>query len=148
MTMGLKIKIPLSALVVLLCAAGALAAQDPQIQAPPADKPDASTAAPAPSPRPMRVRIGGNVAATMITHQVQPKYPDEAKHNHVAGTIVLRTVVSLDGHVQQLQFLSGPPELMRSAMDAVRQWRYKPMKLNGKVVEFETTISVVYTLSD
>jgi TonB family protein len=138
--MGLKIKIPLSALVVLLCAAGALAAQDPQIQA--------STAAPAPSPRPMRVRIGGNVAATMITHQVQPKYPDEAKHNHVAGTIVLRTVVSLDGHVQQLQFLSGPPELMRSAMDAVRQWRYKPMKLNGKVVEFETTISVVYTLSD
>ena len=84
----------------------------------------------------------------MLTHQVQPKYPQEAKENHVAGTIVLHAVIGLDGHVQQLQFVSGPPELMRSAMDAVRQWRYKPMKLNGKVVEFDTTISVVYTLFD
>jgi len=145
--MGLNVAIPFSVLAVLLCAAGALSAQDAQTPAPPADKPDTSAAAPASSPQPTRVRIGGNVAAAMITHQVQPKYPQGAKQNLIAGTIVLRAVVGMDGHVQQLQFVSGPPELMRSAMDAVRQWRYKPLKLNGKVVEFDTTISVVYTLS-
>jgi TonB family protein len=145
--MGLKIAISFSVLAVFLCAAGALSAQDAQNPAPPANRPDAPAAAESPRPRPTRVRIGGNIAATMITHQVQPKYPEEAKQNRVAGTIVLQAVVGLDGHVQQLQFVSGPPELMRSAMDAVRQWHYKPMKLNGKVVEFETKISVVYTLS-
>src|SRR5277367_2387451 len=106
-----KIAIVSSALVMVLWTGGALGAQDMQTPVPPADKPDASAAAPAPSPRPTRVRIGGNVAATMITHQVQPKYPQEAKQNLIAGTIVLRAVVGLDGHVQQLQFVSGPPEL-------------------------------------
>ena len=83
-----------------------------------------------------------------MTHQVQPKHPKSAKENHVSGTIVLDAVNSMGGTVQKLQYISGPAELMRSAMDAVRQWRYKPMKLQGKPVEFETKISVVYTLMD
>ncbi len=61
---------------------------------------------------------------------------------------MLDAVIAVDGRVQQLQYISGPPELMRSAMDAVRHWRYRPMKLEGKPVEFETKISVVYTLMD
>jgi TonB family protein len=77
---------------------------------------------------------------------VQPKYPEEAKQNHITGTVVLHAVIALDGRVQELQFVSGPPELVRSAMDAVRQWRYKPTKLQGKPVEVDTTVSVVYTL--
>lgn len=130
----------------LLCIGFSLRAQESP--SPPADKQDASSAAATPGTIPTRVRIGGNVAAAMLTHQVQPKYPKSAKENHVSGTIVLDAVVTVDGSVQKLQYISGPPELMRSAMDAVRQWRYRPMKLQGKPVEFETKISVVYTLMD
>jgi TonB family protein len=132
--------------LVLLCDAGALRAQDSQTPAPPADNSAAPAATPAAAPRPLRVRIGGNVARAQLTHMVQPKYPEEAKQNHITGTVVLHAVIALDGRVQELQFVSGPPELMRSAMDAVRQWRYKPTKLQGKPVEVDTTVSVVYTL--
>ena len=130
----------------LLCIGFSLRAQESP--SPPADKQDASGAAASPLTQPTRVRIGGNVAAKMITHQVQPKYPETAKENHISGTVVLDAVIAVDGNVKQLQYISGPPELMRSAMDAVRYWRYRPMKLQGKPVEFETKISVVYTLMD
>jgi protein TonB len=145
--MKIKTALATSIFTFLLCAGVTLRAQDSPAPAQPPENPEAPDAAPASSPRPTRVRIGGNIAATMITHRVRPKYPDEAKQNHISGTIVLHAVVGLDGHVQQLQFVSGPPELMRSAMDAVRQWRYKPLKLNRKVVEFDTMISVAYRLS-
>ena len=101
----------------------------------------------APSSHPTRVRIGGNVQMAKMIHQVQPKYPKEAKQNHITGTIVLHAVIAKDGTIQELQFVSGPPELMRSAMDAVKKWRYKPTELEGRPVEVDTTISVVYTLS-
>lgn len=143
-----KTAIATSIFAFLLCTVVTLRAQDSPASAPPAENPDASGTAPTPSTLPTRVRIGGNVAAAMLTHQVQPKYPKSAKENHVSGTIVLDAVISMGGTVQKLQYISGPAELMRSAMDAVRQWRYKPMKLQGKPVEFETKISVVYTLMD
>lgn len=145
--MRLRIAIAISAVLVMLCAGGPLRAQDAPTPAPPADKPDAA-ATPAPKPIATRIRIGGNVAAAQMTHQVQPKYPKEAKQKHISGTVILHAVIARDGHVQELQYISGPPLLMRSAMDAVRQWRYKPTKLQGEPVEVDTTISIVYTLSD
>ena len=76
----------------LLCIGFSLRAQESP--SPPADKQDASSAAAiAPCTIPTRVRIGGNVAAAMLTHQVQPKYPKSAKENHVSGTVVLDAVV-------------------------------------------------------
>jgi len=75
-----------------------------------------------------------------------PVYPPIAKTAHISGTVVLHAVIAKDGSVEDLQYVSGPPLLMKSAMDAVKQWRYQPTQLNGDPVEVDTTISVVFTL--
>lgn len=105
-------------------------------------------AAPPPPPKPTqtRIRVGGNVAAAKLTHQVQPLYPQIAKTAHVQGTVLLHAIIAKDGTIQELQYVSGPPLLMKSAMDAVHEWRYSPTLLNGEPVEVDTTIQVVFTL--
>ena len=102
---------------------------------------------PPPPPKPQqRIRVGGNVQAAKMIRQVQPIYPQIAKTAHVSGTVVLHAVIAKDGSVQELQYISGPPLLIKSAMDAVREWRYQPTLLNGEPVEVDTTISVIFTL--
>jgi periplasmic protein TonB len=104
---------------------------------------------PPPPPKaatPQRIRIGGNVQQAKIARMVQPIYPAIAKTAHIQGTVVLHAIIAKDGTVQELQYISGPPLLMKSAMDAVRQWRYQPTLLNGEPVEVDTTISVIFTL--
>ena len=141
--MNVKIAFAVS-LAVLLCTCGGLRAQDappsppPMQEAPPETKPAT----------PPRVRIGGNVQAAKMIYQVQPVYPQIAKTAHVQGTVILQVVVAKDGTVLDLKYLSGPALLMRSSMDAVRQWRYAPTLLNGEPVEVDTTVSVVFTLDD
>jgi len=105
-------------------------------------------AAPPPPPKPTqtRIRVGGNVQAANLVHQVQPLYPQIAKTAHVSGTVVLHAIIAKDGTIQQLEYVSGPPLLMRAAMDAVREWRYHPTLLNGEPVEVDTTIQVVFSL--
>jgi periplasmic protein TonB len=102
---------------------------------------------PPPKPTQQRVRVGGNVQAAKMVRQITPVYPQIAKTAHVQGTVVLHAIIAKDGSVQELTYVSGPALLMRSAMDAVRQWRYQPTLLNGDPVEVDTTISVVFTLS-
>jgi periplasmic protein TonB len=102
---------------------------------------------PPPKPSQQRVRIGGNVQAAKMVRQIQPLYPQIAKTAHVQGTVILHAIIAKDGSVQELQYISGPALLMRSAMDAVHQWKYQPTLLNGEPVEVDTTISVVFTLS-
>jgi len=102
-----------------------------------------------PPPKPAAnkpVRVGGNVAQANLIRQVTPVYPPIAKTAHISGTVLLHAIIGKDGTVQDLQYVSGPPLLMKSAMDAVRQWRYKPTLLNGEPVDVDTTISVVFTL--
>jgi len=101
---------------------------------------------PPPKSAPARVRVGGNVQAASLVRQVMPLYPAIAKTAHVSGTVMLHAIISKDGSVESLEYVSGPQLLMKSAMDAVRQWRYKPTMLNGEPVEVDTTISVVFTL--
>jgi protein TonB len=86
------------------------------------------------------------VAQANLIRQVTPVYPPIAKTAHISGTVLLHAIIGKDGTVQDLQYVSGPPLLMKSAMDAVRQWRYKPTLLNGEPVDVDTTISVVFTL--
>ena len=110
-----------------------------------------SGAAPPPPPKPVQagpVRIGGNVMQAKAIDRTQPIYPPIARAAHVQGTVVLHAIIAKDGTVQQLQLVSGPPLLVNSAMDAVRQWRYSPTELNGEPVEVDTTIQVVFTLGD
>ncbi len=104
-------------------------------------------APPPPKPvTPQRIRVGGNVQAASLVHQVQPIYPQIARTAHISGTVILHAIIAKDGTIQELSYVTGPALLMRSAMDAVREWRYKPTLLNGEPVEVETTISVEFTL--
>jgi protein TonB len=75
-----------------------------------------------------------------------PVYPPDAKKAKIQGTVVLQAVVGKDGDVKNLRVLSGPQELQQSALDAVRQWKYRPYLLNGDPVEVETTVNIVYSL--
>jgi protein TonB len=86
------------------------------------------------------------VQAASLVHQVLPVYPQIAKTAHVSGTVILHAIIGKDGTVQNLEYISGPPLLMKNAMDAVSQWRYRPTMLNGEPVEVDTTISVVFSL--
>lgn len=101
---------------------------------------------PPPKATPERIRVGGNVQQANLIHEVQPVYPEIAKTAHIQGTVLLHAIIGKDGTIKQLQYISGPPLLMRNAMSAVQQWRYRPTLLNGEPVEVETTISVVFTL--
>lgn len=131
------------ALVCCLAAAGA-SAQDRSAAS--GGSTDASRQQAPPAQKPTRIRVGGNVAAAKLRHVVQPVYPEIAKVSHIEGTVVLHCVIARDGTVQQIEFVSGPPLLMKAAMDAVRQWTYEPMLLNGEAIEVDTRVSVVFTL--
>jgi periplasmic protein TonB len=101
---------------------------------------------PPPKSAPSRIRVGGNVQAASLVRKVDPIYPPIAKTAHISGTVVLHAIIGKDGSVQNLEYVNGPPLLMKSAMDAIKQWRYKPTMLNGEPVEVDTTISVVFSL--
>jgi TonB family protein len=90
--------------------------------------------------------VSAGVMAGNVISKVTPKYPPDAKVARIQGTVVLDAVIDKSGRVDNLKIVSGPSELQQSAMDAVRQWRYKPFLLNGKRIEVETTINVVYSL--
>jgi len=99
---------------------------------------------PTPSAHPPRVShmMEGN-----LIYRVQPQYPPLARQARVQGIVVLRAVISRDGKIENLQIINGHPLLVKSAMDAVRQWRYRPYYLNNEPVEVETQVTVNFTLS-
>ena len=94
-----------------------------------------------------RLKVSSGVAQGSLIRQVNPRYPQQAVQARVEGTVVLHAVIGKDGSVQELHVLSGSPLLIQPAMDAVRQWRYKPYQLNGEPVEAETQINVKFTLN-
>lgn len=95
----------------------------------------------------LRHRIGGNVQEAMLVSRKMPDYPAMARAMRVEGKVVFQAVIGTAGTIQQLQLVSGHPLLVQAAMDAVRQWRYRPTMLNGDPVEVDTTISVTFTLN-
>jgi protein TonB len=104
--------------------------------------------APPPPPKeaPKRIPVGGNVQRAALIHQVLPAYPPLARQARMQGTVRLHAIISKDGTIQQLEVISGPALLQQAALDAVRQWRYKPTLLNTEPVEVDTTIDVVFSL--
>ena len=93
---------------------------------------------------PMRIRMGGNVAKANLIHKVDPIYPAEAKASRITGNVMLHVVLGTDGTIMELNLISGDPILSKAALEAVKQWRYKPTLLNGKAVEVESTILVEF----
>ena len=95
-----------------------------------------------------RVRISQGVTQGMVLRRVQPAYPQMAKIARVQGAVVLAAIIGKDGTIQNLHVVStASPLLNQSAIDAVKQWRYRPYILNGEPVEVDTTVTVNFTLS-
>lgn len=95
---------------------------------------------------PTRIRIGGNVLKAQIDHKVSPIYPEEARTAKIEGTIVLHVVIGTDGAVKEAEYVSGDQVLAQAAIDAVRQWRYRPTTLNSKAVEVDSIVNVEFRL--
>jgi protein TonB len=94
------------------------------------------------------VAISSGVATGMLVQKTPPEYPPIAKTAHVAGTVELHATISTDGTIKDLHAVSGPVMLRQAALDAVRNWRYKPYRLNSQPVEVETTVNVVFSLGN
>ena len=88
--------------------------------------------------------VSAGVAAAMLKTKIDPIYPVEAFKHNVSGTVVLHAAIGSDGHVAALRIISGAAQLHQAALDAVRQWRYRPYLLNDRPIEVETTINVVF----
>jgi protein TonB len=96
---------------------------------------------------PQKVRVSQGVSEGLLLHKVTPNYPPLAKQARIQGSVVLQATIGKDGSIQNLHVQSGHPMLTQAAIDAVRQWKYKPYLLNGEAVEVETTVQVNFTLS-
>jgi protein TonB len=105
-------------------------------------------APPAPPPPPKRIKVGGNLQAANLIRKVAPVYPPVAKATRIQGTVRFTATIGKDGTIHSLQALSGPALLVQSATEAVKQWVYRPMLLNGDPVEVETQIDVTFTLGN
>lgn len=96
---------------------------------------------------PQRVRVSQGVSQGLLVHEVRPQYPPLARQARIQGAVVLQAVIGKDGAIQNLHVVSGHPMLTSAAIEAVKQWRYKPYFLNGEPVEVDTQITVNFTLS-
>ncbi len=100
-----------------------------------------------PKPNVQRVRVSQGVTQGLLVKKVQPEYPALAKQARVQGSVVLKAIIGKSGKIENLQVISGHPMLTASALQAVRQWQYKPYILNGQPVEVETNITVNFSLT-
>jgi protein TonB len=96
---------------------------------------------------PQRVRVSSGVVSGLLLRKVQPNYPPLARQARIQGVVVLQAQISKEGAIENLQLISGHPMLAPAAIEAVKQWKYKPYLLNGEPVEVETQVQVNFTLA-
>lgn len=110
------------------------------------NSPAAKTAAPMMIGGPKGKPVKLSSADGLLVKKVPPDYPLEAKLVRLEGTVMLHAVIDRMGEVSEVNAVSGPPLLESAAVDAVKQWQYRPYSLNGQPVDVETTIAVVFAL--
>jgi TonB family protein len=132
--------------VISLVLNAALALSFAALPAPAQEKPQQDTPPPQTAKRITRVKQGGNLTAKMLIVKVQPRYPREAREQHIQGTVRLHVIIANDGSIKQIEALDGDPVLTAAATDAVRQWKYRVTYLNGELVEVDTTVDVIFSL--
>lgn len=93
-----------------------------------------------------KVAIRSSFAQGVILKQVMPTYPAEARTKGIQGMVRISVRVDKDGVPQNLRVISGRPELVKAFLDALKQWRFKPYKLNGKTVPFETSVDINFVI--
>jgi len=96
---------------------------------------------------PTRVRVSSGVSNGLLIRKVNPVYPPLARQARISGTVLLQAQISKDGSIENLQLISGHPMLAPAAIEAVKQWKYKPYLLNGEPVEVDTQVQVNFTLA-
>jgi TonB family protein len=132
----------LSALVWLstLCLSATMSAQESKSESPPAQQQQSE------QQRPKRVRVSEGVAKALLIKKVEPEYPQEARDQRIQGAVVLQIEISEAGDVKDARLISGHPLLAPPAIEAVKQWKYKPYLLNGEPVQVETRVTVDFGL--
>lgn len=119
--------------------AGGIAGGIPMMPAPPPPPP--------PTPTPMKpIRIGGDIEQPTLLHRVSPEYPQIAVSAKKEGIVILEATVNADGFVSHVRVLRSEPLLDKAAVDAVKQWRYSPLQLNGRAQPFILTVTVSFNL--
>ena len=96
---------------------------------------------------PQRVRVSSGVSTGLLIRRVNPNYPPLARQARIQGSVLLQAEISKTGDIQNLHLISGHPMLAPAAIEAVKQWKYKPYLLNGEPVEVETQVQVNFTLN-
>jgi periplasmic protein TonB len=86
------------------------------------------------------------VAQANLISQVSPVYPQQAREARVQGVVLMQATIGRDGAVQDIRVISGHPLLNEAAIEAVRQWRYRPQMLSGQPIEVVTTITVNFSM--
>jgi periplasmic protein TonB len=92
------------------------------------------------------VRVGGRVKEPKLISRVEPRYPLLALQTHMQGTVIVDAIIDEHGNVVEAKIVSGPPLLIQSAMDAVRQWKYEPTYLNDEPVPVQLSVTVTFRL--
>ena len=113
--------------------------------------PPAIVEGPPPPPPPVQrgpVQVGGQLQAPALVKRVEPVYPAIAQYAAIDGIVILDAVVDEHGRVQTVKVLRGHPLLAKAAADAVQQWVYEPLRLNGTATAFELTVSLWFHFDD
>jgi periplasmic protein TonB len=97
-------------------------------------------------PRREPIRIS-SLSEGALLRRVQPIYPPPARNARIQGPVVMVALIDTDGRIVNLRLVSGNPLLVEAAMNAVKQWRYRPYILNSQPIEVETQITVVFSLN-
>ncbi|HTC57794.1 MAG TPA: energy transducer TonB [Candidatus Sulfotelmatobacter sp.] len=97
---------------------------------------------------PQRIRVSQGVADGLAVKKVTPEYPAEARKERIQGTVLMHAMIDKAGDIVELDLVTGHPMLAPAAIDAVKQWQYKPYLLNGKPIEVDTQITVNFRLTD
>lgn len=116
----------------------------PQVNPPRVNSPQA--AKPRNVPQTAARFVTSQFLAGKLIRKVVPAYPAPARRNRISGTVILRVIISEQGKIRELQVESGPALLIDAAKDAVRQWEYQPWILDGKPIEMESMINVIFKL--
>jgi protein TonB len=92
------------------------------------------------------LKVSEGVLEAQLISRNEPRYSPLALQTKTEGTVLLHAFISREGRITSLDVISGHPLLVRAALEAVRQWRYRPTMLNGEPVEVETSITIIFRL--
>jgi TonB family protein len=97
---------------------------------------------------PQRIRVSSGVAQGLLVSKIDPNYPEDAKQQGIQGVVLLQVEIDKEGNVDKIELISGHPLLAPAAIEAVRQWKYRPYLLNGNPLSVDTQVKVNFTLEE